>query len=202
MKKYIIGIVSFLMMMVVNTNVFAADKVKVYMITKDGCSWCQKELEVIAELQKEHPDLFDFVELEVFDPNWAFKSADAEKAFTAIYEHYGEDASRASTPTTAIGSYHVVGYIEKDEMYKQIVAQKGKKDEVKSLIANIDIAAMNADDTTTTTTDGETEVVTDNTNSYAQNPTETNNTDTYILLAIFVILIGGFAGLVYVGKKK
>ena len=188
MKKLIISIVAFLSIILLVPNVYAEEKVPVYMLTKNGCPACEAALEYFTELANENPGLFDLVELEVFDSNWKFNSEDLQNMFLAIYDKIGEDTSAAATPTIVIGDYHTIGLPQdKKVVYDAIVAvrdAKEKVDIVKDLAdyMNIDINQIRKGGT-------------------VKEEEKSGNYDAIIIIGIFVVLIGGFAGLIIASKK-
>lgn len=189
MKKVLLSLLvvvtSFIMIPFVN----AEEKVPVYMISKEGCSACHAASEYFKGLEEENPDLFDLVELQVFDSNWNFVSTDLQNMFVAVYEKIGEDTSKAATPTIVIGDYSTIGLpqdtnVIKEEIIKQRDAKKKVdivKDIAKTLNINIDdIRKQSATETT---------------------EEKTTKNDALIIAVILVVLVGGFAGLVIASKK-
>ena len=195
MKKIILSlIVTMFLLMGVPVSA-AEEKVPVYMFSKDGCSACIAAEQYFTELESEHPDLFEVIEIVVFDGNWNAVAPERQELLIDIYERFGEDTSKASTPTIVIGDYHSVGLPQDTSLvYDAIVKVKNSKkpvDEVKKLIEKneLDLEELT---------------------QYVKMPTEETNIgenteggkyDTLIIIGIFVVLIGGFAGLVIIGKK-
>lgn len=187
MKRVLLSLIAFLIGLVLVPVVKAEEKVPVYMISKNGCSACEAATQYFNGLQKQYPDLFDLVELQVFDSSWGFVSTDLQNMFVAIYEKIGEDTSKAATPTIVIGDYHTIGIPQDtDEIYDAIITArdaKNKVDIVKDLAdyLNIDLNSIRLGTNTETK--------------------ETGKYDTIIIISIFVVLVGGFAGLVFASKK-
>lgn len=195
MKKLILSLTVALFLFM-GVPVSAKEKVPVYMFSKDGCSACLSAQQYFEELAEDYPDLFELREIVVFDGNWGSVSEDRSNLLIKVYERFGEDSSKASTPTIVIGDYHTLGLPnDTDLVYDAIVdAQKDKStDEVMKIIDDLDLKLEDL-----LVYEGTTE----GTNS---NNTEDNTAgkyDTVIIIGIFVVLIGGLAGLVVAGNKK
>ena len=187
MKKILLSIIAMLSAFILIPVVNANEKVPVYMITKEGCSACAAALEYFDGLGKDYPDLFDLVELEVFDSEWNFVNSDLQSIFAKVYEAIGEDASRASTPTIVIGDFHSVGLPQDtSKIYDQIVKvseQENRVDLVQDVAKtlNINIDLIRKDST--------------------KKEENSNKSDIIIVVGIFAVLIAGFAGLVVISKK-
>lgn len=192
MKKLILSLTVALFLFI-GVPVSAKEKVPVYMFTKDGCSACLSAQEYFADLQEEYPDLFELRDIVVFDYNWGEVSDDRTNLLIKIYDRFGEDSSRASTPTIVIGDYHTLGLpSDTDEVYDAIVDARDNKSEdiVKGYIDELE---LNLEDLLVYETE-------DNTNT--KNDTTDGKYDTIIIIGIFVVLIGGLAGLVIAGNKN
>ena len=189
MKKIFLGLVTMLIVFLAIPLVASAEKVPVYMISKEGCPACQSATEYFDGLQKEHSDLFQLFDIQVFDSNWNFVSNDHQDLFLSLYEKLGEDTSKAATPTIIIGDFHSVGLPQDTSViYDKIVETKDAKNKVdivkevaKEL--NIDLEKITNNNTDT-------------------NEKKSGKYDALIIVAIFIVLIGGFAGLVLVSKKS
>ncbi len=192
MKKLIFSL-TIALFLFMGIPVSAKEKVPVYMFTKDGCSACLSAQEYFANLQEEYPDLFELRDIVVFDYNWGEVSEDRTNLLIKIYDRFGEDSSRASTPTIVIGDYHTLGLpSDTDEVYDAIVDARNNKSEdiVKGYIDELE---LNLEDLLVYETE-------DNTNT--KNDTTDGKYDTIIIIGIFVVLIGGLAGLVIAGNKN
>ncbi len=191
MKKIVLSIVTVLMAFVLMPLVKAEETVSVYMFSKDGCSACISASQYFAELSEDNPGLFELVELEVFDAEWNFVSEDLKNLLISTYEKFGEDTSKAATPTIVIGDYHTVGLPQDTtEVYDAIVAARdeAKEDEVKKLADKLGIKIE--------------EIQKAQDNSVVGKDNEGGKYDAIIVIGIFVVLIGGFAALVIAGKKQ
>lgn len=193
MKKVLFSLITFLYLLI-GMPVSAEEQVPVYMFSKDGCSACVSALSYFEELESDYPDLFELKEIVVFDGNWNAVSDDRTNLLVKVYERFGEDSSKAATPTIVIGDYHTVGLPQDTtEVYDAIVdASKEDADVVKGLIEDLD---LNLDEL----------LEYDETNTNMPTTPSTDETggkyDTIIIIGIFVVLIGGLAGLVVAGKK-
>ena len=193
MKKVLLSIVTLMFVFVMMPIVKAEEQVPVYMFSKDGCGACKTAQEYFEKLESEYPDLFELVEIQVFDKNWQVNSEALQELLIEVYENFDKDSSKASTPTIVIGDYITIGFPQdEDEVYDAIEAvQKSEKqvNVVQDLADKLEI-------------DIEQEIENIQNNSTVQDDnTEGGKYDTIIIIGIFVVLIGGFAGLVVLGKK-
>lgn len=186
MKKTVLSIIAFLSMFLFANSVLADDQVKVYMLTKEGCSGCEVAYEYFDELESKEPDLFELVPFEVFNSTWKFNSDELNTLFTKVYEYFKEDTSSASTPTIVIGDYHVLGLPQDRELvYNAIKEAKENGKDVVAEIAkkeNLNLEELKYD-------------------RNAKKEEVSGKYDTLIIVGIFIIIIGGFAGFVILGKK-
>lgn len=193
MKKILFSLIVVLYLFI-GVPVSAKEKVPVYMFTKDGCSACLSAQEYFADLQEDYPDLFELRDIVVFDGSWNSVSEDRLNLLVKVYDKFGEDSDRASTPTIVIGDYHSLGLpSDTDEVYNAIIDARDNKSEdiVMKYINDLDLdledlLVYEAQSNTTTGTKEETD----------------GKYDTIIIIGIFVVLIGGMAGLVVAGNKK
>ena len=193
MKKFLLAsiliLVSFMIIPVVN----AANKTKVYMFTKNGCSACEYAFEYFDGLLEEEPDLFELVDLEVWSGSdqqgkWILGSEDLYNLMVASLEYFDEDSKQLYTPTIVVGDYIQIGVQDIKDMHDRIVElNKAEKpvDVVSDLAkkANINIDKLKKD------------------RGQGDKETESGKYDALIIIGIFVVLIGGFAGLIIIGKK-
>lgn len=119
-----------------------AEKVPVYMITREGCPACETALKYFKRLDRNNSNLIDLVVLKVFDKEWNFVSDDLETMYNEIYSLIGADPAMAQTPTIVIGDYNVQGF-PKDEsvVYDAIIDyQKNlSEDKIKNIAKENDI---------------------------------------------------------------
>ena len=191
MKKVIITLILVLGLIGVIPVSAKEEKVPVYVFSKDGCSACIQAKEYFDELQKDYPDLFEIHNIVVFDENWQAVSNERTELLIDVYERFGEDSSKAATPTIVIGNYHTLGLPQDtNEVYEAILEVKNSKEPVDEVKKLIDEAELNLEDLLT----------------YDDMPTvveeETGGKyDAIIIIGIFVVLIGGFAALIMASKK-
>ena len=188
MKKILLSIITILTLLVMVPIVNAASKVKVYMFTKDGCPACLSASEYFAGLLKEEPKLFELIDLEIFDEEWNTVDEDAYKLLTDTLAHFGEstEPKDIATPLIVIGDYHSIGLPQnKSEVYDAILELKDSKEK-------IDVVKQLAEDAKI---------------DYkkfikVEEKAKDGKYDAIIIAAVFIVLIGGFAGLIILGKKK
>lgn len=189
MKKLIFSL-TLTIFLFMGIPVSAKEKVSVYMFTKDGCPACLSAQNYFQELAEDYPELFELREIVVFDNNWGIVSEDRKNLLIKIYDKFGEDSSRASTPTIVIGDYHTLGLPgDTDLVYNAIIDARDNKSE-DIVMKYIEDLNLNLDD-----------LLVYEANTSTSND-ESNKYDTLIIIGIFVVLIGGLAGLVIVGNKK
>lgn len=191
MKKIIFSLIAVMYLLIWMPVSAEEEQVTVYMFSKDGCSACITAQEYFDELESDYPDLFELKEITVFDGNFDPVDNDRTNLLIKVYERFGEDSSKAATPTIVIGDYHTIGLPnDTDVVYDAIVDAKNNKseDEVMKIINELELdleeLLIYEDDMPTAVED------------------ETGGKyDAIIIVGIFVVLIGGFAGLVIAGKK-
>ena len=207
MKKIILSFIATLSMLVMLPVVKADSDVTVYMFTKNGCSACEAAREYFEGLLEKDKDAFKLVNIEVWcgtdyvtdpdNPQWILGSEDAYNLLMAAVDHYKLDANQLGTPVIAIGNYATIGFNSNDPSAITDAINKAKKskkevDVIKDLAKenNIELSSVIKDfgvkscDKTT-----------------AETKTTGGKYDAVIIVAIFVVLVGGFAGLVVLGKK-
>jgi len=184
-KKIILSVIVALSMLIMTPVANAEEKVPVYMFTKEGCPACISAIEYFDGLAKDYPDVFELYEIEVFDKNWQATSNNLQSLLIKTYEAFGEDSSSAATPTIVIGNYHTIGLPQDTSLVEDAILavrdSEEKVDKVKDLADDLDVnlAEFKLGD-----------------------EQASGKYDTLIIVGIFVVLIGGFAGLVIAGKKQ
>lgn len=186
MKKVLLSLMLF-MGLIMFMPVSASEKVPVYMFSKEGCSACIKANEYFSDLEEEYPDLFELIEVIVFNGQGQQISEERTTLAIKVYEHFDEDTSRFSTPTIVIGDYHNLGLpADTSEVYDAIVDAKESKEKVdviKSLMDDLDIELDDLIEAEEMPQD------------------EGGKYDTLIIVGVFVVLIGGFAAIFVFSKK-
>lgn len=204
MKKLVLAFISVLLMVGMMPVVKAKDKVQVYMFTKIGCGHCETGYNVFADLEKKHPDEFNFNAIVVFDESWQTLDEDARKLLSGVYEEFGDDPNMASTPTLVIGEFYTQGLPRDEEaIYKEIekASKNPKKDKVKEIAKKLDIDLAKLLK-----------------NNVKKNPHYNNEkpvngepyngennakkSDTAVVITILVFLIGCVTAFIIVGKSK
>ena len=191
MKRIILGLILTLSLLSGVMVSAEEEKVPVYVFSKDGCSACIQAEEFFDDLSDKHPDLFEIKNIVVFDENWQAVSNERTELLIDVYERFGEDSTKAATPTIVIGDYHTLGLPpDTDEIYNAIVAFKNSKEPVDEIEKLIKDRNLNLEDLLI----------------YNKTPiTKEENTggkyDTIIIVGIFVVLVGGMAALVVASKK-
>lgn len=190
MKRILLGVITFLVCICMLPVVKADSKVTVYMFTKDGCPACAKALEYFNGLLKDDSDAFELVDLEIFDSEWNEVSEDAYNLMIDTLDHFGEstEPKDIATPLIVIGDYHTVGLPQDTSVVEDAIKDAKKEDDVVKQIAEDN--KINYQDF----------VKVENENA-SNNEEKSGKYDAIIIVAIFVVLIGGFAGLVVLGKK-
>ncbi len=183
--KIILSVLVIAMVLVMVPNVKAKELVPVYMFSKEGCIACEEAKEYFTELNKENPDLFKLIELEVLNENYKVIDEDLKDLLIKVYEEFKEDTSKIVTPTIVIGNYHTIGLpTDTDIVLEKIKNAKDDKknvDKVKELAKEIDVDIekyYNKDD-----------------------DEDSGKYDIFIIIGIFVVLIGG-AVVLYISSKK
>lgn len=163
--------------------VSAKDKVKVYVFSKEECPACASAEEHFNALLKEDSKLFDYVEIETFDRSGKIENQDAYNLLIKVLAHYNEDTEKLYTPTIVIGDRLEIGIENIDELedYIKECSKNNTKDVLSDLAKENNISISDI-----------------RTNEPLE---ETNLSDTLILIGIFVVLIGGFTGLIIMGRK-
>ncbi len=150
--------------------------VKVYVFEAGGCPYCEMELEYLKGLAS-YGEKFVIVKKELYvdHENWAH-GADYDLGVTVATEFKEagfSEASYSGTPFVVISDvYAATNYSEDLESYIDKAYEKGDKDVVKCI------------------EDGNTDCI-----------NTAGKYDTLIIIGIFVVLIGGIAGLMFANKK-
>lgn len=183
MKKIYLALVAVLLLILLIPKVEAAKDTKVYLFSRDGCSACINALDYFNGLLKNDKDLFDLVEIEVFDKNVQVATEEGYKLMLKVLEHYDEDTEKLYTPLIVIGDYHNIGFPKDPTELKNAIDELNSGEEDADTVSDIakeekiDIEAIR------------------------KSIAKENTYDAIIIIGIFVVLIGGFAGLIILGKK-
>lgn len=200
MKKVILSVIAAMMMLVMVPFVDAAEKPKVtdhekvtiHIFWGNGCPNCTNAINYFYGLGNEYEDYIEVKTYEVWynQDNNKFASEVAE-----LLDHELE-----GVPFLVVGEKYISGWggsvgetlmdyaldYYKDKDYKDVV-KEALEDTSNDVVETSLEDAYNVENTS-------------NSNSNA-NETEPGKYDTIIIIGIFVVLIGGFAGLVIASKK-
>lgn len=212
MKKIFLSIVTIFMAFLMVSNVSAIEKPKVtkhekitiYIFRGDGCGHCANAINYFNELGDEYDDYFEVKTYETW------YNSNNNKLGKAVAEKF--DYEFEGVPFIVVGEKYVGGFgsttgetlIEyaldyyQDKNYKDVVKETLKKIDYEVEETSIE-DAINEENKKNENTNENT-----NENSSVENygnTTSSNKNDTIIVVGLFILLIGGIAGLVIVGRK-
>ena len=159
MKKIIFALIA--MFCILPFTVNAADKVKVYIFSKDGCSYCEKQISYLKGLEG-YNKTFEIVDVQIYDSNWKQTSNyELAKKVISGLQAAGVSADELNlngTPSVIISNiYAKTAYSANLEDVIKQAAEKGDKDLVGCYKAgksdctkDLEIATAKANDTTKT----------------------------------------------------
>lgn len=196
MKKIILSVTALLLLLVTlpvsaleKPKVTDHEKVVINMFRGNGCSACKNALTDLVGLNGEYDDYIEIKTYEVWHDS-------SNSAFLQeLIDDFKEE--KPGVPFFVIGDKHFVGYSQEeiigyalelyqDKKYSDYVSKKAKKSENKLTSMTLKEAAIE---------DG---IIEDTTKA---TETKTNKNDILIVVGIFVVLIGGMAGLIVASKK-
>ncbi len=185
MKKILKLILVIICLTAFMSNV-VAKKTTLYMFSKEGCPNCETAENYFNNMLKENKDLFDFVIIEAYDENGRVVTEDAKNLMTATLEEFNEDTT-PYFPTIVVGDLLHIGAGSLDEVKDKINSYKDNneyQDKVQDIasILEIDINKIKRIST-------------------EEKQKQESTHDLIILAVIFIVLIGGFGGLILLGKK-
>ena len=211
MKKIILSLVT-IFMILVGSNVKAIEKpevtkhekVTIYIFRGDGCGHCANAINYFNKLGDEYADYFEVKTYETWynENNNKLGKAVAEKfdyefdgvPFIVVGEKYVGGFGSATGETLI---KYALDYYQ-DKNYKDVVAETLKKIDYEVEETSIS-EALNEEGQANGNTNENT-----NQNTIGQNYGSTSSAGKYdavIIVGLFVVLIGGIAGLVVVGRK-
>ena len=184
MRKILLSFMTLAIALFIGSTVRAEEKVKVYMFEAGGCPACEAQLEYFKGLDS-YNKKFEVVreELYVDHVDWAKgKAYDLGVSVAEAFTKAGfKDVTANATPLVVISDiYAANGYNQSLESVIEEAYEKGDKEVVKCIES------------------GEKNCLPESENSSKQ---EDTTKDTIIIVLVFVVLIAGMAGLVYVGRK-
>ena len=181
MKKFILSLLTVLLVVMMPLNVLAAkttdtteedaetttkEEINVYIFWGNGCGYCEAALEFFSSIEEEYGDYFELVKYEV----WYDKANNALKE--EVVEYFGDDVT--GVPYIVIGDVTFGGYAsDYDEDIKTAIKEAYEADDYEDIVAKIQNGDIEAP----------------------------KNYDTLIVISIFVVIIGGFGALVYFSRK-
>lgn len=168
------------------------EKINVYIFRGSGCSHCYDALNFLYGLDGEYNDYFKVVTYEVWnDSNNAALAKDVANKLGAefggvpfivigdkSFGGFGEDTG-VNIINTALDFY-------KSKDYKDVVASVLKSKDYKATSETLEAAAYS---------EGITEVV-------PPEIKEEKKNDTWVIVAVFAVIIGGFGALIFSSRKK
>ena len=168
------------------------EKINVYIFRGSGCSHCYDALTYLYGLDGEYDDYFKVVTYEVWGNQ--NNSALAKAVAAKLGDEFG------GVPYIVIGNKSFAGFgsstgTEIIETALEAYKNKKYKDVVASVIksGNYDVVSQTLSEAAYE--EGITEVV-------PPKVEEEKKDDTWIVLAVFVVIIGGFGALIYSSRKK
>ena len=205
MKKYFLTLVMIVTMFFGVITVSAAkdtktklpeathDPINVYIFRSDSCRYCHMALEFFESNQETYGKYFKLIGYEV-------NNQSNSDLWQKVGEHFGDEIG--SIPYIVIGDkYHATGFDEESigkELLNTIIEQYQNADYV-DVVANL-LEENKLTDSVKYDQNSEFTVLTDAVVSGSES--ESSTKDTIIIVGIFVVLIGGIAGLVVASRKK
>ena len=170
------------------------EKINVYIFRGSGCSHCYDALSFLVGLDGEYDDYINVVTYEV----WGDKgNAALAKAVAAkLGDEFG------GVPYIVIGNKSFAGFgsetgTEMIETALKDYKNKKYKDIVKSVLKTGSYEATSQTLAEAAYAEGITDVAPINLDEK-----EENKNDTWVILAVFVVIVGGFGALIYSSRKK
>lgn len=199
MKKFIISIIATIMFSLMAPVVNATtkpevtdhEKVTIYLFRGEGCGHCQNAISYFYSLGDEYED---YIEVKAYE---VWKNENNSALAADVAEDVGTEYT-GGVPLIVVGEQYLSGFGEgSGEQLVNLALQYYQDDEYK------DVVQENLKENTY----GETEetikeaAIAEGLISADDVATEGGKYDTLIIVGIFVVLIGGFAALVVIGKK-
>lgn len=210
MKKYILSILLVLTLLIAIPGVNAKETkeklpatdrepINVYIFRGDSCGYCHSALEFFQASEEKYGDYFNLVGFEV-------SSQENASFWQTVADHFGDEAG--GIPYIVVGeSYHAAGYEE--SIGEQIIAailEEYQNDDYVDVVGNLLKENKFVSDTPeeskiTYEQNTDFSVLQNAFLSESAGQDEKSSSDIYIVIGIFVVLIGGVAGLVVASKK-
>ena len=198
MKKYLLYVLTFLMLLFVTPTIDAKvklpevdhDPINVYIFRGETCGYCHSALEFFEEAQEKYGDYFKLIGYEVSDEK-------NQNFWQKVGNYFNDDIG--SIPYIIIGdAYHETGFSEEigEKIIDVILKQYQNKDYV-DVVEKL-VAKNELSDKIEYQQNSEFTVLTD---ANVKSEVKDNSKDVYIIIGIFVVLVGGVAGLVVASRK-
>lgn len=193
-KLLLVAVLSFALF---TTNVFAKDKVKVYVFEAGGCPYCEAEIEYLKKLDS-YKEKFEIVQKELYVDHIEWKEGKdydlGVKVAEAFLNKGYQNASYQGTPFVVIGNrYAAAAYSESLESVINEAYENEDKDIVKCFIDDDDncsdkIAEYKAE-TTTQSPSGDPEPTQEPTEDKKKDEKDSNSITAVIVLIVIVAAV-------------
>lgn len=181
MKKFLVVLICVLSLFIVNVRAESTDtkeKIMVYIFSKDGCSHCEAAKAYFAEIEKDYGKYFELVNYQVYDLEW-----NIDEYYKGIMDDVASTMGDTveGVPYIVIGSdYSANGFAESmEEEIKEEIVKAYEDENYKDVVAE---AVKKAGDTT--------------------QKEDNESANIWIIIGIFVVVIGGCSALVAFSRKK
>lgn len=201
MKKILLSIAT--MFLLLAMPVFAEElpevtnheKVTIHMFRGNGCPACKSALTSLVNLGDKYDD---YIEIKTYE---VWYNSNNAKLLNDLMQEYEIDENDQGIPFFVVGKSYWVGYNEseiftealklyEDKKYTDYIAQKVKG-------GNYSLTSMTL--TEAATEDG---IFEEENTSEKEEEQASGKYDTYIIIGIFVVVIGGFIALIVASNKK
>lgn len=168
------------------------DPINVYIFRGDSCGYCHSALEFLEKSDEKYGDYYNVIGFEV-------STGDNSSLWEKVGEHFGDEIG--PIPYIVIGdAYHATGFDEETIGKKliEVILEQYQNDKYVDVVGKyIDEAEEKKQ--IEFSQNKEFSVVTDAVTSSSDS--EDKSSDVFIIVGIFVVLIGGIAGLVVASRK-
>ena len=183
MKKVFLALVVVLMLLLFIPTAGAQNKAKVYMFSRNKCSACEDAKSYFQKLLKEDENLFEFIEIEVFKSAKEIENEDAYMLMLDLLKYYEKDTDTLFTPLIVIGEYFNEGFPnDTSELYEAIKTLNEREEDYDLVKELADEREIKIED-------------------IRKDENAGNLTNAVVIIGLFGVLILGFCGLIFLGKK-
>jgi len=199
MKKIILSVITMMMLFVMMPLVKAIEKpdvtdhekVTIYIFRGEGCGHCQHAISYFYSSGDEYADYLEVKTYEVW------KNANNASLATDVAKEVGTEFT-GGVPLIVVGEKYVGGFGDgTGEELVQYALDYYQDDEYKDVVKEM-LANKTYDETLETLEEA---AISEGLISSSQNDQDGGKYDVLIIVGIFVVLIGGFTGLIIAGKK-